>query len=243
MVQVCWPLISMCLQPVATEPFKCLLRGSTANWSTTVQAISTDRMRVTLAGTTPLGSGQQTITRLLGSVPANAPYGASDLVRIENLAVLPMRVAQLPFRRLRMPVYTKRSSSVIRTRTASIPLKMRVTSPVSVSEPIAASMLTDHRSGDRCGCNADGQLEGLDSSWVARKGLSPTLQPQIPNLPAGSIAVTSGIDPTIAADSGSLRDVAMPSMSQSASQTARSDSLASTSSSITTQASSIYRTA
>jgi len=59
-----------------------------ASWTTTVNLVSSGRMRLSLTGTTALGSGPQTITRLLASIPANAPYGASDLVRIEGLRVI-----------------------------------------------------------------------------------------------------------------------------------------------------------
>ncbi len=47
----------------------------------------------------------------------------------------------------------------------------------------------------------NGVIDGLDSSWISRKGLLASSQPEIPNLPAGSIPTSAANDPTLATDS------------------------------------------
>ncbi len=50
--------------------------------------------------------------------------------------------------------------------------------------------------------NQNGSLDGLDSSWISRKGLSAAIQPEIPNLLLPAVSpFRLGIDPTILADS------------------------------------------
>ncbi|MEQ1831037.1 MAG: cohesin domain-containing protein, partial [Pirellula sp.] len=182
-----------------TSTFFAVLPGG---WSTTVNLVSSGRMRLTLSGTTPLAAGPQIITRLLAGIPANAAYGASDLVRIEALAVY---------------TDTGRASPVPSIGDAGLH------KAIFVGDTNADGQYTAQDAGWTAGVrvaaytgfdayswtdpsivadvNQNGSLDGLDSSWIARKGLSNALQPEIPNLPAGSIAVPSGVDPTIAADS------------------------------------------
>ncbi|MEQ1829074.1 MAG: PKD domain-containing protein, partial [Pirellula sp.] len=172
-----------------------------AGWSTSVNLLATGRMRITLFGNTPLGSGPQVITRLLGSIPANAPYGASDLVRIENLAVFTQAggvtpVASLADAGLHKAIFVgdTNADGQYTAQDAGYIASVRVgnyggfdahawTDPVIVAD-----------------VNASNSIDGLDSAWIAAKSLSPASQPEIPNHPGGSIFVQAGIDPTIAVD-------------------------------------------
>ena len=172
-----------------------------SGWSTTVNLVSTGRMRLTLSGTTPLAAGPQVITRLLASVPANTPYGASDLVKVEALAVY---------------TDTGRASPVPSMGDAGLHKAVFVgdtngdgqytaqdagwTSGVVVGAYSGFDAYSWTDPSIVANVNQNGGLDGLDSSWIARKGLSNELQPEIPNLPVGSITVQSGVDPTIATD-------------------------------------------
>ncbi|MDZ4850521.1 MAG: VCBS domain-containing protein [Pirellulaceae bacterium] len=172
-----------------------------AGWSTTVNLLSAGRMRLTLSGTTPLGSGPQTITRLLGSVPANVVYGASDLVQIENLAVFTQAGGAIAVPSIADPGVHKaifigdtNADGIYSAQDAGFIAGVRVGAftgfeAFSWTDPVIITDVTQ-----------SGSLDGLDSSWLSRKGLSASLQPEIPNLPSGNLPVQSGIDPTIAAD-------------------------------------------
>jgi ELWxxDGT repeat protein len=173
-----------------------------ASWTTTVNLVSAGRMRLSLSGTSPLSAGSQIVTRLLATVPANAPYGASDLVRIENLNV-----------------YTQTGGNVPIPSIADAGLHKAI----FVGDTNADGQYTAQDAGWTSGVivgtytgfdahswtdpsivanvNQNSGLDGLDSSWIARKGLFNSLQPEIPNLPSGNIAIMAGIDPTIAAAS------------------------------------------
>jgi VCBS repeat-containing protein len=172
-----------------------------AGWSTTVNLISIGRMRLSLSGTTPLPSGPQIVTRLLANVPANTPYGASDLVRIENLNVYTQTGGNTPIPTIAdaglhkaIFVGDTNGDGLYTAQDAGWVAGVVVGSftgfdAYSWTDPVIVANV-----------NQNAGLDGLDSSWIARKGLSPTLQPEIPNLPAGGLIIPAGIDPTIAAD-------------------------------------------
>ncbi|MEQ1831278.1 MAG: cohesin domain-containing protein, partial [Pirellula sp.] len=158
-------------------------------------------MRLSLSGSTPLGAGPQIITRLLGSVPANVAYGASDLVRVENLSVFTLAGGATPVPSISDAgihkavfigdtnadgLYTAQDSGWISGVVVSATTGFDA---FSWTDPVIVADVTQN-----------GLLEGLDAAWITRKGLSSALQPEIPNLPAGSLPVPAGVDPTIAAD-------------------------------------------
>ncbi|MEQ1828577.1 MAG: LamG-like jellyroll fold domain-containing protein, partial [Pirellula sp.] len=175
-----------------------------AGWSTAVSH-EAGVMHVTIFGASPLGPGPRDLTRLLGRVPNNAPYGASDLVRIENLRV-----------------FTQTGGGIAVPSIADSGLHKAIfigdTNADGQYTAQDAGYLAGVRVGNFSGFDAhawadpiivadvtqSGALEGQDSSWMARKALLSTLQPEIPNLPAGSINVLPGIDPTIAVDANVL---------------------------------------
>ncbi|MEQ1829457.1 MAG: LamG-like jellyroll fold domain-containing protein, partial [Pirellula sp.] len=157
-------------------------------WSTTVNLLSSNRMRLSLSGSTPLGAGPQIITRLLGSVPANVAYGASDLVRVENLSVFTLAGGAMPVPSISDAgihkavfigdtnadgLYTAQDSGWISGVAVSATTGFDA---FSWTDPIIVADVTQN-----------GSIEGLDAAWITRKGLSSALQPEIPNLPAGSL--------------------------------------------------------
>ena len=172
-----------------------------AGWSTTVNLVSTGRMRLSLSGSTPLPAGPQIVTRLLASVPANTPYGASDLVRIEGLSVFTQTGGNVPVSS-KADAGLHKAIFVGDTNADGLYTAQDAgwTSGVLVGAYTGfdAYSLTDPSIVANVNQNAG--LDGLDASWIARKGLSASLQTEIPNLPAGGLIIPAGIDPTIAAD-------------------------------------------
>ncbi len=172
-----------------------------AGWSTAVNLIGNNRVRLTMSGTTPLAAGTREIARLVASVPANAPYGSSNRLTIENLAVYTQAGGATAVPSVADPGIHKaifvgdtNADGIYSAQDAAWVASVRVglTSgfdAYSWTDPVILADVT-----------RNGSIDGLDSSWLSRKGLSPTLQPEIPNLPAGSLPIPAGIDPTIAAD-------------------------------------------
>ncbi len=171
-----------------------------AGWTTSVNLVSSGRMRLTLSGSTPLNSGSQTITRLIATIPANVPYGASELIKIENLSVFTqgggnIAVPSIGDAGLHKAVFVgdNNADGQYTAQDAGWTAGVRVGiytgfDAYSWTDPAIIADVNQNRG-----------LDGLDSSWLSRKSLSNALQPEIPNLPAGNIAIQVGIDPTIAA--------------------------------------------
>ncbi len=172
-----------------------------AGWNTVVNRISDGRVRLTMSGTTPLTAGSREIARVLASVPAGVPYGAVNLLRLENLAVFtlaggPTAVPSVADMGLHKAIFIGdvNSDGQYTAQDAGWIAGVRVGlttgfDAYSWVDPVIVADVTQN-----------GQIDGLDSSWLSRKGLQATLQPEIPNLPAGSLNPAPGADPTIAAD-------------------------------------------
>jgi Ca2+-binding RTX toxin-like protein len=62
--------------------------GLPQDWTVTFEAIAVDRVSLSLAGASELGTGALTLLRLLASVPESATYGLTSSLRIENPEVL-----------------------------------------------------------------------------------------------------------------------------------------------------------
>ncbi len=137
----------------------------------------------------------------MASVVTNTPYGASDLVEIENLKVFTQSGGNTPVPSMAdvglhkaIFVGDTNADGLYTAQDAGWTSSIVVGSftgfdTYSWTDPVIVADV-----------NQNGGLDGLDSSWISRKGLSPTLQPEIPNLPAGGLPIPAGIDPTIAAD-------------------------------------------
>ncbi|MEQ1824839.1 MAG: PKD domain-containing protein, partial [Pirellula sp.] len=176
-----------------------------SGWTTTVNHGSGNRLSVSIYGTSPLGPGAIDLTRLLGSVPANAPYGASDLVRIQNLRV-----------------YTQAGGGNPVPSIADSALHKAI----FIGDTNADGRYTAQDAGWIAGVGVNNYsgfdahswtdptivadvtqtlgLDGQDASWIARKALSASLQLQIPDIPIGALPLPPGVDPTIAADANVL---------------------------------------
>ncbi len=172
-----------------------------AGWNTVVNRIADGRVRLTMSGTTPLAAGSREIARVLASVPANVPYGAVNLLRLENLAVYtqtggPTPVPSIADMGLHKAIFIgdANSDGQYTAQDAGWIAGVRVGVTTGFDaypwvDPVIVADVTQ-----------SGQIDGLDSSWLARKSLLPSLQPEIPDLPAGSLNPAAGADPTIAAD-------------------------------------------
>ncbi len=170
-------------------------------WIPNANIVSPGRMSVTLSGTSALPLGSREIIRLLGRVPANTPYGASQLMRIENLDVYTQAGGVNPVPSIAdagvhkaIFVGDTNADGIYSAQDAGFVAGVNVGSFTgfdahSWTDPVIVADVTQN-----------GAIDGLDSSWISRKGLSAGLQPEIPNLPEGSIITHAGIDPTIAAD-------------------------------------------
>ncbi len=172
-----------------------------AGWSTAVNRISDGRVRLTMSGSTPLTTGPREIARVLASVPANVPYGAVNLLRIENLAVYttaggPTAVPSIGDMGLHKAIFIGDANSdgqyTAQDAGWIAGVRVGITTGYDAYPWVDPVIVTD--------VTQNGQIDGLDSAWISRKGLQPTLQPEIPNLPAGSLNPAPGADPTIAAD-------------------------------------------
>ncbi len=167
-----------------------------AGWSTSVNRVSDTRVKLSMSGNTPLTSGGREIARVLASVPVGTPYGAAHILRIENLKVFTQAGGATPIPAvadagLHKAIfigdtnadgqYTAQDAGWISG------VVVQATTGFDAYPLVDPVIVAD--------VNQNGQLDGLDAAWLSRKGLSPGLQPEIPNLPAGSLPLFAGADP------------------------------------------------
>ncbi len=141
------------------------------------------------------------IARELASVPTTAPYGAVQILRIENLNVFtelngapPVpSVADFGLHKAIFVGDTNADGQYTAQDAGWISsVVVQATSGFDAYPLVDPVLIAD--------VTQNGIIDGLDASWLSRKGLSPALQPEIPNLPAGSLALFAGADPTLSLD-------------------------------------------
>lgn len=170
-----------------------LAAGVPGDWSITTNPISPGVFKVTASGTTPLGAGAMNVVTFDAEVPTTAPYGDSQVLRIENLEVNEDNIASVADLAVHKAVYLGDADGNAIYTAFDSALISRVV--VLLDTGFDAHDWTDAVIvGDATG---NGTLSGLDASYVAQKGVALP-RPEIPNLP-GIVLVpgTPGIDPEL----------------------------------------------
>jgi Ca2+-binding RTX toxin-like protein/Tol biopolymer transport system component len=150
------------------------------DWTTTVAIVESGRFRLHLSGQTPLGSGPQTLTRLLAGVPSTAPYGSTNLLTIENLLVKTQDGNEVPslgdlaIHQVMFigdgnadGLYTAQDAAWIAGLVEAYHTGFDAYTWI---DPLIVADV-----------NQDGRLDSEDVQWLLRKALDPTLQPEIPD--------------------------------------------------------------
>lgn len=168
--------------------------GLPADWTVTQNLVPGGRLRLTLSGTTPLNGSDVDLVYLDANVPDDAPYGASQVVRLENLRVNEDQVASVADSAIHKAVYLGDVSGNAAYTAFDPSLISNVV--VGLETGFDASDWIDPLIvGDTTG---DGTLSGQDASLTAQKAALMTV-PQIPDIPTGItlVAVDPGIDPEL----------------------------------------------
>ncbi|MFO0789325.1 MAG: right-handed parallel beta-helix repeat-containing protein [Pirellulales bacterium] len=171
--------------------------ADTAGWTVTANLTTPGRAIITLFSSTGLSTGVKEIARLIAKVDDGAAYGASEVLRIENLSVhdvdnLPLAAKGDSALHKAIFVGDATANGTYTGQDASWIAEVRVNTFTGFGEyPTTDPIIVADVTGSRT-------IDGLDSTWVSQKGLAPVLRPEIPNIPAGGLPVIAGVDPTIA---------------------------------------------
>lgn len=172
--------------------------GLPADWALTknLGASNSGLVKLTLSGTTPLSGSNVPLVVLSADVPADAPYGASHLVRLTHLRVNEDAIAAQADMAIHKVTYLGDVDGDGDYGAFDAAFISRVV--VELDSGFDAHDWTDPLIvGDATG---DGTLSGLDASYVAQKAaLLP--RPEIPDLPGIPLAPeTTGADPQLIID-------------------------------------------
>jgi hypothetical protein len=167
--------------------------GWTITPSFTVISPTLTRLRVTLSGAAPLSAGTSpmSIVSLTANVPAAAPYGDSQVLRVENVVVdavnsrgdYAIQKAAYVGDTNRNGAYTGLDKSLMDRVIAGIDTgfdSYQLIDPVVIAD-----------------VDGNGLLQGNDSAWLAQKSVAPGMRPEIPNIPGIVLIPGAGPDPTI----------------------------------------------
>ncbi|HEY6565137.1 MAG TPA: cohesin domain-containing protein, partial [Pirellulaceae bacterium] len=172
--------------------------ADTPGWTVTVNLMTSGRAIITLFNVSGLTAGSKEIARIMANVDAGAAYGASEILRIENLAVYefgnPTAVASKADSGIHKAIFVGdvNASGFYSGLDAGWIAEVRVGlftgfGDYPLTDPVVCADVTQN-----------GVIDGLDSSWVSQKGLLAALRPEIPNIPAGMLPLQSSVDPTLA---------------------------------------------
>jgi VCBS repeat-containing protein len=171
-------------------------RGEDASgWTYSVQLLASGRVRISAFGENALGNGNREFLRLLGHVTPGAPYGQSQVVRIEHLAA-----------------YTIDSDQPVPTLADRAVHKALYIGDVDASghysdqdadwiEEVIDGLfsgfgefpLTDPLIlGD---VSRNHWLDATDVQWIRQKASSPESRPEIPDVAAGAWWAALGAEP------------------------------------------------
>ena len=170
-----------------------LAAGLPLGWSLTFNPISAGVLKVTASGTTPLSGSNIPVVLLDADVPATAPYGDSQVIRLVNVRVNEDLIASKADYAVHKAVFLGDAdgSGIYGGTDAS--LISRVV--VNLDTGFDAHDWTDPLIvGDASG---DGTLSGLDASYIAQEASAIDV-PEVPPLPGfAPPAGTPGIDPEL----------------------------------------------
>jgi autotransporter-associated beta strand protein len=179
--------------------------GIPADWSVTKNSImvssTSARLLVTLWGMSALAGPASDVLDLVGSIPSTAPYGAAQLLKPINVLLNEGNIGVLTEEALEKVAYFGDATG--NTNLSGLDATLISRNVVHLDDGLSAYPLTDPRIiADATG---DGTLSGLDASEVANASVHNP-EPTIPAVPAHSVLVTSGVDPTITIPLGVMAD-------------------------------------
>ena len=166
------------------------------DWTIGQNQVTPGVLKLTASGTTPLTGTDVVIYTLDAEVPDTAPYGDSQVIRLDNVRVNEEAIAsQADFAVHKAvylgdadgnAVYTGFDAALISRAVVQLDSgfdKHDWTDPVIVSD-----------------ATGDGTLSGLDASFVAQKAVM-LARPEIPDLPGiVTVEVEPGVDPRLSID-------------------------------------------
>jgi len=173
-----------------------LATGIPADWSITQNLVSLGVLKLTASGTTPLSGTDFAIYTLDADVPATAPYGDSQVIRLDNLRVNEDHIASKADFAVHKAVYLgDADGNAVYTGFDSALISRVVV--------LLDSGFDEHNWTDPlivADTTGDQTISGQDASYVAQKAaLLPRLE--IPDLPGIVVILrTPGVDPQLNID-------------------------------------------
>ena len=165
------------------------------DWSITTNSVSIDAthtlLMITVSGVTALSGNNVEIIKLDADVPSTAPYGASQVIRLQSLRVNEDLIPSQADFAIHKAVYVGDADGDGAYGGTDAGLISRVV--VSLDSGFDAHDWTDPRIvGDASG---DGTLSGLDASYVAQEAVFIDV-PEVPPIPGVSLIFSAtGVDP------------------------------------------------
>ncbi len=169
------------------------------SWGVTYNNSVPGTLTVTMSGTTSLPSGGLDLVKIVGTVPASAPYGACEVLSLSNVQINGGQIPGIGSQAIHKAVYLgDADGNQTLDPYDSFDISRVV---VGIDSGFYAFPLTDPLIiGDVSG---DAALSGLDSSYVLEKSVGMQV-PQIPAIPTTPPEYTAGVDPTVAIAAGLL---------------------------------------
>ncbi len=164
-------------------------------WSITTNSMSIDAthtlLKITVSGTAALSGSNVELIKLDADVPSTAPYGASQVIRLQSLRVNEDLIPSQADFAIHKAVYVGDADGDGAYGGTDAGLISRVV--VSLDSGFDAHDWTDPRIvGDASG---DGTLSGLDASYVAQEAVFIDV-PEVPPIPGVSLIFSAtGVDP------------------------------------------------
>jgi hypothetical protein len=164
-----------------------------ASWTVTTNLTQPGRARVTASGVVALAAGPLDALRITASVPGNAPIGAAQVVRLENVRVNGGLIASVGDAALHKVAFLADVDGNFAYTAFDAAFISRVVVGFDTgfdAFPLVDPVIVGNSSGT-------GSLSGLDAAYVAQKAVflpRPEIPDLPPNLPAPSPAA---IDPAI----------------------------------------------
>ncbi|MDB5323183.1 MAG: hypothetical protein JWN40_4814, partial [Phycisphaerales bacterium] len=167
--------------------------GLPADWQVVYNLSVPGHATVSLFGTTSLPAGPRDLLIVSASIPATATYGASQRLRLDNLAINEGQIAARADRAVQKVAYFGDATGNRTYSTLDAALIARV--GVGLDSGFDAYAMTDP--AIVADVTGNGSVGALDASYVAAKSVGLT-QSEIPDLPAGVTPTPiSGPDPTV----------------------------------------------
>jgi nitrous oxidase accessory protein NosD len=205
--------------PAATPVDSSSFIGLPAGWTATVAFLDygatsgTARINVSLStpSMTPLPSGLQQLVRVAGSIRPGANYGASEVIKLNNLQVNEGLIGSRADFAVHKAVFVGDAdqSGAYDATDASLISGVAVDNAQPFTSTVGRTGFRAYPITDPVivgDVTRNGSITGLDASWVSQKSIYVVFplpafnQPEIPDYPAGVISMSSGFDPTLDMD-------------------------------------------